>query len=220
MSNAPEAAAARAVRDRIATAAERAGRDPAAITLVAATKGVSPERIRAAGILDVGENRVRDLLAKQAALEDEPIRWHFIGALQTNKVKAVAGRVTLVHSIDSEKLGRAVGRRAADERLTQEVLVEVNVSGEASKAGCTPDTLPDLLAILAEVPGLAVKGLMTIPAPGVEAARAAFRTLERLRASHGLQHCSMGMSDDFEIAVAEGATIVRVGTAIFGPRGR
>jgi PLP dependent protein len=214
----PEAAAAQAVRDRIAAAAERAGRDPSAITLVAASKGIDPDRIRAAGVTDVGENRAQELLAKQAALADAPIRWHFIGALQANKVKAVAGRVALIHSVDDAALGSLIGRRATAEGATQDVLVEVNLSGEPSKAGCSPDGLADLLAGLRESPGLAVRGLMTVPAPGSSEARNAFRRLTELREANGLEHCSMGMTGDFEIAISEGATIVRVGTAIFGPR--
>lgn len=218
MSTTPEAAAARAVRERIAAAAEGAGRDPASVTLVAASKGVEPGRIRAAGVADVGENRAQDLLAKQATLEAEPLRWHFIGALQANKVKAVTGRVVLIHSVDSVALGEAIARRAHAAGSTQDVLVEVNLSGEPAKTGCRPHALADVLAGLREVPGLAVRGLMTVPAPGIEAARPAFRRLAELRETHGLEHCSMGMSEDFEVAVSEGATIVRVGTAIFGPR--
>ena len=219
MSEAPEAAAARAVRERIARAAGRAGRDPAAITLVAAAKTVTPQRIRAAGVHDVGENRAQELIDARQALWSEPIRWHFIGALQRNKVKLVVGRVALIHSVEDAGLGAAVGRRAAEAGIVQDVLVEVNLSGEASKAGVAPEALGDLLDALASTEGLAVTGLMTIPAPGdPEDARPAFRRLAELRDTAGLEHCSMGMTGDFEVAVEEGATIVRVGTAIFGPR--
>lgn len=217
-SGSPEAAAAQRVRDRIAAACERAGRDPAGVTLVAASKTVAPERIAAAGVTDVGENRVQEMLEKMEALRDPAVRWHFIGALQRNKAAKVAGRVVLIHSVDSVGLGEAIARAAGRAGGVQDVLVEVNLSGERSKAGVEPERLDDLLAAL-RVPGLAVRGLMTIPAPGTpEDARPAFRRLAELAHDRGLEHRSMGMTNDFEVAIEEGATIVRVGTAIFGER--
>ncbi|HVL90307.1 MAG TPA: YggS family pyridoxal phosphate-dependent enzyme [Actinomycetota bacterium] len=215
----PPGLGAPAVLERIAAAAARAGRDPSAVTLVAAAKTVEPDRIVAAGVADVGENRVQELAAKQEALAEYAIRWHFIGRLQRNKVKAVAGRVALVHSVDSVELAHEIGRRAAEAGAVQPILIQVNVSGEASKGGVPVAEAPAVVDAVRAVEGIEVRGLMTIPAPGDEAAsRAAFRTLEAAAAALGLSELSMGMSGDFEVAVEEGATIVRVGTAIYGPR--
>lgn len=217
----PERRAAAQVRARIALAAGRAGRDPANVVLVAAAKDVAPERILASGVPDVGENRAQEMRAKQEALAAHPIRWHFIGALQRNKVRSVVGRVELIHSVDSAALGRAIASRSAAVRAgPQRVLIEVNLSGEASKRGVAPEELEAVVAGLRSEAGLDVRGLMTIPAPGEdpEESRPAFRMLRGLRDEVGLEHLSMGMSADFEVAVEEGATIVRVGTAIFGPR--
>lgn len=216
----PLSPAAAAVRARIDRAAIRAGRDPASVTLVAAAKTVAAARTLAAGVADVGENRVQELAAKQQELAGYPIRWHFIGRLQRNKVTAVAGRVALVHSIDTIDLARSVGRVAHAAGTAQPVLIQVNVSGEASKGGIPPADVEAFLGELRAIEGIEPAGLMTIPAPSHDQAvtRAAFRALARAAAAAGLSHVSMGMSDDFEIAVEEGATIVRVGTAIFGPR--
>lgn len=215
----PPGLGAPAVLDRIAAAAGRAGRDPASVTLVGAAKTVDPGRVVAAGVVDVGENRVQELTAKQEALEGYPIRWHFIGRLQRNKAKAVAGRVTLVHSVDSVPLARALGHAAHARGLVQPALVQVNVSGEASKAGIEPAEVASFLASAASLEGVRFTGLMTVPAPGDDrASRAAFRLLAGLASENGLTDLSMGMSGDFEIAVEEGATMVRVGTAVYGPR--
>lgn len=208
-----------AVLERIAAAARRAGRDPASVTLVGAAKTVDPERIVAAGVADVGENKVQEMTAKQDALAGYPIRWHFIGRLQRNKVKAVVGRVALIHSVDSIELAREIARRAADGGIVQPVLIQVNVSGETSKGGIGLDEMPSFLDAARPVEGIEIRGLMTIPAPGDDAAtRAGFRALAVAAAAGGLAELSMGMSGDFEIAVEEGATMVRVGTAIYGPR--
>jgi PLP dependent protein len=219
------------VRERIAGAAERSGRDATDIRLVVVTKDVPPDKIRIAveaGASDLGENRVQELLPKMDELSwlAAGPRWHFIGTLQRNKVRSVAGRVALIHSIDSIELGRAVGQRAADQGTTQDVLLEVNASGEPSKHGLSPDTAGDALDALAGDPGIRIRGLMTIAPQGSKAlARSTFQTLRDLRdrlhptlAGATLTDLSMGMTDDFEEAIEEGATIIRVGTAIFGPR--
>lgn len=226
------AEALRVVRDRIAVAAASAGRDPAEVALVAVAKGVTPARVAEAmanGAHEIGENRVQELLEKQEALgyggggPADAARWHLVGALQTNKARRVVGRVALIHSIDSERLARAVGARAEAAAHRQDVLLEVNASGEATKRGVAPGDVEAAAARLASVPGVRLRGLMTIAAPGSPgAARAAFRALRELRDRlvrrlPDARELSMGMSDDLEPAVEEGATIVRVGTAIFGP---
>ncbi|HEX9696035.1 MAG TPA: YggS family pyridoxal phosphate-dependent enzyme [Actinomycetota bacterium] len=215
----PPGLGAPAVLERIAAAAVRAGRDPSSVTLVAAAKTVEPDRIVEAGVGDVGENRAQELAAKQEALGAYPIRWHFIGRLQRNKVRLVAGRVALIHSVDSFEPARAVGGRAVAAGLVQPVLIQVNLSGETAKAGVEPAGLGALIDAAREIDGIEVRGLMTIPAPGDEAAtRVVFRSLAAAARAHGLADLSMGMTGDFEIAVEEGATIVRVGTAIYGIR--
>jgi PLP dependent protein len=206
-----------AVRQRISAAARRAGRDPATVRLVAASKTVTPERIAealTAGVLDIGENRAQELLAKAPLLSDAPAppRWHFLGPLQRNKVKALAPWVTLWQSVDRPQLGDAIARHAPGAA----VLVEVNVAGEPQKAGCAPDDAPRLVETLTEL-GLRTEGLMTIP-PVHEDPRRSFATMRQLADRLGLPELSMGMTDDFEVAVEEGATIVRVGRALFGER--
>jgi pyridoxal phosphate enzyme (YggS family) len=209
------AAAVASVRARIAAAAARAGRDPSGVALVAVTKTVDPQRVRAvlaAGVADLGENRAQELLAKVPPLADLGPAWHFIGRLQRNKVRALAPHVTWWHSIDRLELGVEVARRAPGAR----VLVEVNVGGEPQKGGCVPEALPGLVDGLRDA-GLSVAGLMTVP-PRARDPRVHFERLARLGADLGLEHLSMGMTDDFEAAVECGATIVRVGRALFGPR--
>jgi pyridoxal phosphate enzyme (YggS family) len=205
------------VRDRIAAAARRAGRDPGEITLLGASKGVDADRVREAidaGLIDLGENRAQELLAKApllAAAGLEP-RWHFVGRLQRNKVASLAPYVVLWHSVDRAALGDAIARRAPGAR----VLVEVNLGHEAQKGGVPPDGAAALVEHLRAL-GLTVEGLMTVP-PRESDPRGAFTTLRALAGALDLREVSMGMSADFEIAVEEGATIVRVGRAIFGPR--
>ncbi len=229
-----------AVRGRIDAAARRAGRDPAAVRLVAVSKLQSPEAVAAAllaGQTCFGENYVQEAVAKQATLAAHPDRavqeaaaraeWHLIGPLQRNKARDAVRHFGLVHSVDRAELGEALARRAAAEGRTLPILVQVNISGEASKAGAAPDDVAPLVRALLDRPGLAVRGLMTIPAAASpETARAPFDALRRLRdrlvaegvPAAALVELSMGMSDDFEPAVEAGATLVRIGTALFGAR--
>jgi pyridoxal phosphate enzyme (YggS family) len=203
------------VRSRIAAAAERAGRDPAAVTLVAATKTVPAELIAqvvAAGVVDVGENRAQELVAKAPALEGTAARWHFLGQLQRNKVRAVAPWVVCWQSVDRAELGTEIARRAPGAR----VLVEVNLAGEPAKGGCRPPDAGSLADAL-RADGLDVVGLMAVP-PADDDPRPWFARLRELGAALELPELSMGMSGDFEVAVEEGATMVRVGRALFGPR--
>jgi pyridoxal phosphate enzyme (YggS family) len=217
------------VQDRIGQAALRAGRRPEAVRLIAATKSVPPERIRVAveaGTHHLGENRLQEALPKMEALRGyQGIAWHFIGRLQRRKVKEVVGRFQMIHSVDSLDLAGEIDRRAAQAGIRQAVLLEVNVGGEASKAGFAPSALRESLEALEGLPNLEIQGLMTVPplSTDPESARPYFRELRELAGAlgrPGLRELSMGMSQDFEIAVEEGATMVRVGTAIFGARPR
>ena len=222
----PEAVAARLadVRDRIAAAAQRAGRAPTAVTLVAVGKAFGPEHLaaaRAAGQQDFGESRAQELTRKAAAL-GPGVRWHFVGRLQRNKVKDVVGLVSLIHSVDRLELAEALAQRARRTGKLQRVLVQVNVGDDPDKAGCAPEEAASFVAKVRGLEWLACEGLMTIP-PLEADPRPMFATLRELRNSirerfPEVQHLSMGMSHDFETAIAEGATIVRVGEAIFGPR--
>jgi len=218
------------IRERMAAAARRAGRDPAAVRLVAVSKSVGLEALReavAAGQRLIGENYLQEAKDKIAALGPE-VEWHFIGHLQSNKAKAAVGRFALIHSLDRLGLAEALETAAARQNRVQEVLVQVQVGGEASKSGVAPEAAADLLRELSRFPHLRVVGLMTLPPflPDPEAVRPYFRALRELRdrlvaqglADTGLPELSMGMSGDFEVAVEEGATLIRVGTALFGPR--
>ncbi len=213
------AAAVTDVRTRIAAAAHRAGRDPSAVTLVAATKTVPADRIAeavTAGVVDVGENRAQELLAKVpvlAALTPAP-RWHFLGRLQRNKVRALAPVVSCWQSIDRLALGETVAHHAPG----AQVFVEVNLAGEPQKAGCPPGEVAGLVDALRDR-GLVVAGLMAVPPVGDDPRRW-FARLRDLAATVDAPELSMGMSDDFEAAVEEGATLVRVGRALFGQRPR
>jgi pyridoxal phosphate enzyme (YggS family) len=190
------------------------------VRLIAVSKTKPAELVRAAvaaGVDDIGENYLQEALAKHAAVGGA-VRWHLIGHLQRNKAARALELFDLIHSIDSAALGEAVARHAAARGTPARVLVEVNVGGEASKHGVAPHRLPELLERLRD-PHLSVEGLMTVPPPGpAEVARGYFRQLRALRDAAGLRELSMGMSDDFEIAIEEGATMVRVGRAIFGAR--
>jgi PLP dependent protein len=215
------------VRERIALAAARAGRDPAAVRLAAVSKAQPAAAIREAweaGQRLFGENYVQELLAKQAELDGlEGLTWHFIGHLQRNKVKSVVGRVATL-AVDSERLVAEVSKRATDRSEVVDVLLEVNLGGEATKSGCAPGAAGALLDAARRAPAVRVVGLMVIPPfdIGAEAARDYFKALRELRDRLGgeaaLPELSMGMSHDFEVAIEEGATLVRVGTAIFGER--
>lgn len=219
------------ILDRIRCAATRAGRSPEAVRLVAATKTVPAERIReglGAGLVLLGENRMQEALAKIALLRDLSPRWHFIGQLQRRKVRDAIGRFELIHSVDSVELAQEINRRAGEAGVKQAVLLEVNIAGETSKAGFSRQGLMQALGLLGDLPHLRIQGLMTIPPPAErpEDARPHFRSLRELGgciAAQGIpslvmQEYSMGMSHDFDIAIEEGATLVRVGTAIFGAR--
>lgn len=218
------------VQARIASAAARSGRPASAVRLVAVTKTVEPEAVRAlwtAGAREFGENRVQEFLRKTEALADLPSRWHMIGSLQTNKVGKLLTTtgLALVHSLDSLRLAEALDATAARQGRVVEALVEVNVSGEASKHGLPPDAAGELLRAVGRFERVQVTGLMTMAplAADAESARPAFAGLRKLKESLSdgmppnvrLEHLSMGMSNDFEVAIEEGADIVRVGTALF-----
>jgi len=219
----------RSVRGRVAAACERAGRSPDEVTIVGVSKTFPPalvvEACRA-GLTDIGENRVQEGAAKipkVAALGSRP-RWHLVGHLQTNKVKTALGLFDIIHSVDSVRLAEFISRHVESLPVRQAgplpMLLEVNVAGEARKFGLKPKETGRALEQIARLPGLAVQGLMTV-APLVgdpEEARPVFRELRRLRDALGLRDLSMGMTDDFEVAIEEGATIVRIGRAIFGSR--
>lgn len=207
------------VRSSIAQAAERAGRDPQEVALIAVSKTFPVDAIRAAleaGHRDFGENRVQEGLAKIEELDGAGADIHLIGTLQRNKARH-AGAFASVQSIDSVRLAEAVSKRL-DHEL--EILLEVNVAGEQSKAGFTPGDLPEALPLIQALPNLNVTGLMTVaPIAGdPEAVRPVFRRLRELRDGLGLRELSMGMSSDYAVAIEEGATIVRIGRAIFGDR--
>ena len=206
---------------RIAKAAASAGREPGSIRLVAVSKTKPAAVIReayAAGQRDFGENYAQELSEKAAQLADlVELRWHFIGHLQSNKAKLVAPVSTMVQTVDSASLATALARRLPPGKVL-EVLVEVNVGGEEQKHGATPADLPAILDAIRAEPSLSLRGLMTVPPSDLDLTRRAFETLAKLRTEHALAELSMGMSADLELAVAAGATIVRVGSAIFGSR--
>lgn len=219
------------ILDQIDRATRRSGREPGTVRLVAATKTVSVDRIReamVAGLTIAGENRLQEALPKIEALKGEPIRWHFIGQLQRRKVRSVVGVFDLIHSVDSVELAQEVDRRAGAAGLRQDVLLEVNIGGEPTKAGFSSDALEGALRDLACCKHIRIKGLMTIPPPvmDVEQARPYFRRMRELAEQLTrldiqeifMNELSMGMSADYHIAIEEGATMVRIGTAIFGVR--
>ena len=210
------------VRERIARAAERAGRRPEDVLLIGVSKTVDVERIRqaiAAGVPALGENRVQEAKDKVALL-GRAVPWHLIGHLQTNKVKDALALFDVIHSLDRLDLARELDRRARAAGRVVDALLQVNVGGEAQKGGVEPAAVDAALGEIATLGGLRVRGLMTIPPAGgrAEDARGWFQALARIAKRHGLPEISMGMSADFDVAVEEGATMVRVGTAIFGPR--
>jgi pyridoxal phosphate enzyme (YggS family) len=216
-----------AVRQRMQAAAQRAGRAADSVRLVAVTKGVAAARIREAmalGVLDFGENRIQEALPKIAALGPGP-RWHLVGHLQRNKVRRAVEAFALIHSLDSVLLAEAIARRAEAAGRRVEVLLQVNVAGEPRKHGFALEEVSEAVRRMAVMPALALRGLMTIAplAADAQTARPIFRRLRELRDDlraqwPGLDELSMGMSDDFEVAIEEGATLIRVGRAIFGER--
>lgn len=219
-----------AVRARIAAAAEMAGRPPESIGLLAVSKTFPAEQVReaaGAGQLAFGENYVQEGLAKIAALEGLGLEWHFIGPLQSNKTRLVAEHFTWVHGVERLKIAERLSEARGAGRPPLQVCVQVNVSGEASKSGVSPGDTAALAQAVATLPNLRLRGLMAIPEPtdDMALARRRFSTLRQLRdtlneAGLALDTLSMGMSHDLEAAILEGATLVRVGTAIFGERAR
>ena len=221
-----------ATRDRIRRAAERAGRDPYAVRLVAATKYVEAPRVLdaiRAGLTICGENHWQEAQAKmQAVGEHGDVEWHFIGRLQRRKLKWLVGRFNLIHSVESVEQAEEIQRRAHEQYTSQAILIEVNVGGEESKGGFSPDALPAAVSQIDAFPAVCVQGLMTLPPwnPDPELMRPYFQRLKHLaeRISRlplqrvRMHELSMGMSNDFEVAVEEGATLIRVGTALFGAR--
>ena len=209
-------------RERIAAACARSNRSLDDVTLIAVTKGFGPDAVLAAiaaGVGDIGENRVQEAQAKRNALPDIPpgVRWHMIGHLQTNKVGSVAGLFDTIHSVDSIRLAEAISRRAP---RPMPAFLEVNVAGEATKSGLSLAELPSAHAAIAILPNIDLRGLMTVApiAASPEDIRPVFRRLAEEARLLGLRELSMGMSDDFEVAVEEGATHVRLGRALFGER--
>jgi len=219
------------IRARIAAAARSAGRDPSSIRLVAVSKTFSIEAVReayAAGQREFGENRVQEALQKIASSADLGISWHLLGHLQTNKVKKAAPAFSTIHSVDSVELLQKIDAAAADEGRTPELLIQVDLAGEATKFGVPPSDVPQLFDAAARCRAARVTGLMTLPPvpESPEDARPWFRRLRELRdewraagvAPSMLAELSIGMSGDFEVAIEEGSTMVRIGTAIFGTR--
>ncbi len=226
------AAAFAGVRERIERACCRAGRDVASVCLLGASKVQPDERVRAAveaGLTDLGENYVQGLLARKEAFAGLPLRWHLIGALQRRKARKVVGRVGLIHSVDRLELAAEIDSRARAAGVVQDVLLEVSIAGEETKAGVSPEGLPALFEAVQAMQGVRVRGLMSIPphsedpevvGPYYTKTRELLEDL-RERAPERkaeLSELSMGMSNDLEVAIGEGATIIRVGSALFGPR--
>ncbi|HUP48311.1 MAG TPA: YggS family pyridoxal phosphate-dependent enzyme [Thermoanaerobaculia bacterium] len=211
-----------AVERRIVAACDRSGRRREGVTLVAVAKtfpAAAVEAAIAAGATDIGENRVQEARDKKPAVSGLA-HWHLIGHLQSNKAKDAVRLFDVIHSIDSPSLAGKTGRAAAAAGKRQDVLIEVNIAGEPQKAGALPADVPALTAAIRAIDSLSLLGLMAIPPLGdPEATRPHFRSLRNLKEDLGLHQLSMGMTDDFEVAIEEGATILRVGRAIFGSRG-
>lgn len=221
----------RRIQERIAEACNRVGRNPTDVHVIAVSKTKPASDVRAAlraGMVDFGENYVQEFLTKREELSAEKMRWHFIGHLQRNKVKYLLPHIHMIHGVDSERLGAEINRQAALAGSRMPVLLQVNTSGEDSKFGCLPQEAPALLERIATLEHLDVQGLMTLAAflDDPETLRPMFRTLRELRddlrdrTGLALPHLSMGMTNDFDVAVEEGATLVRIGTALFGERNR
>ncbi|QQD53118.1 YggS family pyridoxal phosphate-dependent enzyme [Pseudomonas fluorescens BBc6R8] len=213
------------VSERIRAAAEAAQRDAGSVHLLAVSKTKPAQAVReayAAGMRDFGENYLQEALGKQAELTDLPLSWHFIGPIQSNKTRAIAENFAWVHSVDRLKIAQRLSEQRPSDLPPLNICIQVNVSGEASKSGCTPADLPALAEAISALPRLKLRGLMAIPEPTDDRAEqdAAFATVRDLQASLdlGLDILSMGMSHDLESAIAQGATWVRIGTALFGAR--
>ncbi|WP_053147212.1 YggS family pyridoxal phosphate-dependent enzyme [Pseudomonas sp. P97.38] len=213
------------VRSRIRAAEQAAQRAEQSVQLLAVSKTKPAQALReayAAGLRDFGENYLQEALGKQAELTDLPLIWHFIGPIQSNKTRAIAEHFDWVHSVDRLKIAQRLSEQRPDGLPPLNICIQVNVSGEASKSGCTPADLPALAAAIDALPRLKLRGLMAIPEPTEERAAqdAAFGAVQRLQASLQLplDTLSMGMSHDLESAIAQGATWVRIGTALFGAR--
>lgn len=216
------------IKDLLAFSAVEAGREPDAVTLLAVSKKQPVSSIltaAAAGQRDFGENFVQEGIEKISQIRDRNLIWHFIGHLQTNKTRLVAENFDWVHTIDKLKTARRLSEQRPESLESLNVCLQVNVDDEASKSGLLPEALPELAAAVAELPGLSLRGLMCLPAARLEfeAQRVPFARLRKMAESLSAIGCrtdtlSMGMSDDYRAAIFEGATIVRIGTAIFGPR--
>ena len=217
------------VRERISRAIHKSGRKPDSARLITVSKQISVDRIeeaRAAGAVVFGENKIQEAIPKIEQMEAEGILWHFIGHLQKNKIKFLDERFDLIHSVDSFELAEKIAKHYHSENRVQRILLQVNVSGEAAKFGMEPKELEKKMAKFFQLQGIQVEGLMTIPPfdSDPENSRRHFSRLRELREQYEKQNglplnqLSMGMSNDFEVAIEEGATLVRVGTAIFGPR--
>jgi len=216
------------IRQRVVSACCRVHRNPEEITIIAVTKTLSVDKIKEviqAGIYDIGENYVQEIRQKFVEVPDIKVKWHFIGHLQSNKIKYIGNRIHMIHTVDSLSLGEQLSKWSEKNNRTLNVLVEVNTTGEENKFGVTPDETAILVKELFKISNLNVKGLMTMGPflPDPESSRPMFRTLYNLRKSleadgFKLPVLSMGMTNDFEVAIEEGATMVRLGTAIFGSR--
>jgi pyridoxal phosphate enzyme (YggS family) len=212
-----------AVRQRVSSAAQAAGRDPRDVTLLAVSKthpAALVEQALAAGQRAFGENYVQEAAEKMDALAGQSVEWHLIGPLQSNKTRVAAARFDWVQSVDSEKIARRLSGQRSGKLPPLNVLIQVNVSGEGSKSGVAPAEVAGLALAISKMPRLKLRGLMAIPEPGADVAR--YRELkglyEKLKGEFRFDTLSVGMSDDLELAIAEGATMVRIGTAIFGAR--
>lgn len=215
----------KAVQNRIAAACARCDRDPASVRLIAVSKGQSLEKLRlafAAGQRRFGENYVQEADLKRAVLADA--EWHFIGRVQSNKVKSLVGSFHLIHSIDRETIVQSISVKAHKRGIVQRVLIEINVGGEGSKGGVAPEEAREFIRRARQLPGVQLGGLMCMPPPGpAESVRLYFRRLRQILEENrddGFLELSMGTSQDFETAIEEGATLVRIGTDIFGPRSK
>jgi len=213
------------VSSRIHAATAAAGRDENSVQLLAVSKTKPAQALReayAAGLRDFGENYLQEALGKQLELADLPLIWHFIGPIQSNKTRSIAEHFAWVHSVDRLKIAQRLSEQRPADLPPLNICIQVNVSGEASKSGCTPQDLPALAQAISALPRLKLRGLMAIPEPTEDRAEqdAAFAAVQRLQASLDLplDTLSMGMSHDLESAIAQGATWVRIGTALFGAR--